>query len=136
MSSIPVNYSIWTISAKVNNTYASNFPFLNSLKILKCATNRDSLLLATLQYNINFKTCLAPLCVCWAGTLSFAYARMVRHEWHQCHQQGTIKQRKDWFWFALWIFRLKIIQNFRVFNLTLIIFFTGLNQGKYFQWIG
>ena len=29
---------------------ASNFPFINSLKILQWTTNRDSLLLATLQY--------------------------------------------------------------------------------------
>ena len=62
-----------------------------------------------IYWTINFNFFWAPLCSCWAGTLSFAYARMVRHEWHQCHQQGTIKQRKDWFWFPLWTFWLKII---------------------------
>ena len=35
---------------RLNSTYASNFPLINSLKILKYATNRDSLLLATLRY--------------------------------------------------------------------------------------
>ena len=63
-----------------------------------------------------------PLCACWAGTLSFAYARMVRHEWHQCHQQGTIKQRKDWFWFPLWTFWLKTILKYKDLKWLLIIF--------------
>ena len=41
----------WTLLAKGHSTYkASNFPFINSLKILWCATNRDMLLLATLRY--------------------------------------------------------------------------------------
>ena len=38
----------WTLFAKGHSR--SNFPFISSLKILTCATNRDSLLLATLQY--------------------------------------------------------------------------------------
>ena len=38
----------WTFLAKGHSTL--NFPFINSLKIFKCATNRDSLLLATLRY--------------------------------------------------------------------------------------
>ena len=33
-----------------HSTKASKFPFINSLEILGCATNRDSLLLATLWY--------------------------------------------------------------------------------------
>ena len=40
----------WTPWAKGHSTL--NFPFINSLKIWKCATNRDSLLLATLRYVI------------------------------------------------------------------------------------
>ena len=39
-----------TLLVKGPSTKASNFPYLNSLKILKCATNRDSLLLTTLRY--------------------------------------------------------------------------------------
>ena len=35
----------WTLLSKGHST---NFPFLNSLKILGCATNQDMLLLATL----------------------------------------------------------------------------------------
>ena len=38
----------------------SNFPFINILKILECATNRDSLLLATLRYNL--RDCIALHC--------------------------------------------------------------------------
>ena len=50
-----VDWSIiqfWSLLAKDQSTKASYFPLKNSLKILKCATNRDSLLLATLQYLI------------------------------------------------------------------------------------
>ena len=44
-----------TLLAKDHSTKVSNFPFIyeweiSSLKILKCATNRDSLLLPTLWY--------------------------------------------------------------------------------------
>ena len=40
----------WTFLAKVHSTQESNFHFINSLKILECATNGDSLLLVTLRY--------------------------------------------------------------------------------------
>ena len=40
----------WTLLAKGHNTQASNFHFINSLKILECATNRDGLLFVTLRY--------------------------------------------------------------------------------------
>ena len=40
----------WNFWAKGHSTKASNFPFINSRKILGCATNQDVLLLATLQY--------------------------------------------------------------------------------------
>ena len=39
---------LWTLLAKGHITQASNFPFINSLKIIECATNQDSLLLTTL----------------------------------------------------------------------------------------
>ena len=39
-----------TITSKGHSTWTSKFPFINSLKILECANNRDCLLLATLQY--------------------------------------------------------------------------------------
>ena len=38
----------WKLSAKSHSTKASNFPFINIMKMLGCATNRDSLLLAIL----------------------------------------------------------------------------------------
>ena len=47
-SSRPVYYSILNSFGQ----RASNFPFINSLKILKCATNQDNLMLATLWYVI------------------------------------------------------------------------------------
>ena len=38
----------WKLSAKSHSTKASNFPFINIMKMLGCATNRDSLMLAIL----------------------------------------------------------------------------------------
>ena len=54
----PISISYKILFAKVHSTLAhgqalllaSNFPFINSLKICKCAINQDSLLLATLWY--------------------------------------------------------------------------------------
>ena len=40
----------WNLLAKFQTTQASNFLFINILKIVGCATNQDVLLLATLQY--------------------------------------------------------------------------------------
>ena len=40
----------WTFLSKVQTTYTFNFPFINSLKILWCATNQGNLLLRTLRY--------------------------------------------------------------------------------------
>ena len=37
--------------AKGHTSLASNFPFINILKMLGCANNRDNLLLATLKYS-------------------------------------------------------------------------------------
>ena len=46
----PVYYSILNSLGHRSQDIRSNFPFINSLMILKCATNRENLLLATLQY--------------------------------------------------------------------------------------
>ena len=47
-SSRPGYYSI--LDPFVQRSQASNFPFINTLKILGCATDQDILLLGTLQY--------------------------------------------------------------------------------------
>ena len=39
----------WSLLAKGHSTEASNFPFINSLKTLRCATYRDSLLTEIVQ---------------------------------------------------------------------------------------
>ena len=45
-----LEYRFWQCkNPPATTTYGLNFPFINSLKILECATNRDSLLLATLR---------------------------------------------------------------------------------------
>ena len=43
----------WTLLAKGHSTEPSNFPFIRSLKIVGCATNREMLLLAILRYVLN-----------------------------------------------------------------------------------
>ena len=53
-SSRPVYYSILNFFGQ-----RSHYPFINSLKILECSTNRDSLLLATLRYMKIILRCLA-----------------------------------------------------------------------------
>ena len=53
----------WILLAKVHSTNASNFPFINSLKILGCATNRDVILLATLQYLLSARPSLSLLLI-------------------------------------------------------------------------
>ena len=54
----------WTLLAKGQSKKASNFYFINILKILKYAINRDSLLLVTLQYvsyiHLNVNISLPP----------------------------------------------------------------------------
>ena len=46
----------WTLLDKGHSTQASKFPFINSLKILESATNRDRLLLAILWYIMKSET--------------------------------------------------------------------------------
>ena len=50
-SSRLVYYSILELFGQRSQYIASNFPFIGLLKILGSATNRDSLLLATLRYS-------------------------------------------------------------------------------------
>ena len=40
----------WTLWAKGHSTQASNFTFINNMKVWKCAANQDSVLLVTLGY--------------------------------------------------------------------------------------
>ena len=48
----------WYIKHHYNREYRKvSIPFINSLKILKCATNQDSLLLTTLQYVVLSAQC-------------------------------------------------------------------------------
>ena len=55
-----------TFLAKCHSTWGSNFPFINSLKILGCATNWDKLLFGTLQFLkatliISFFVCVSAI---------------------------------------------------------------------------
>ena len=46
----PSTIQFWNFWAKGHSTKVSNFSSISLLKILGCATNRDSLLLTTLRY--------------------------------------------------------------------------------------
>ena len=87
-SSRLVYYSILdSFGQRSQYTQASKFPFSNSLKILECATNQDSLLLATLAQSRNSYHIL-PQHTVFLSPFSFCD---IFHEYHNmCNNQVHI----------------------------------------------